>query len=141
MKPTRASVDTIPGQINWLCFTCQQPATAGAVHIDLQQVRITEKAIRDWERSKSGVDVPVLQLGDLFRMPSLAHWRVDCDACRHSCGGCYMIDLTRCQSAYALIKWTEHLYGKSWFAATDWVHFIAGVARASGSPSEATGVW
>lgn len=141
MKPTPAPFDTIPGQINWACFTCRQPATLGAVHIDLQKVGSTEKAMKGWEKNKSSVDAPVLQLGDLFRMPTLAHWRVECDACRHSCAGCYMIELTQCQSAYALIKWTEHLYGKSWFGATDWIHFIANIVRMNGSPLEATGVW
>ena len=137
----QTTADALPGRINWTCSTCQRPTRFGALHIDLQEVNRAERARKDWDRRDRGADAPVLQLSDLFRMPPLAHWRVECDGCRHQCVGCYSIDLTQCQSAFALIKWTQHLYGKTWFGATDWVHFIAGVARANGSPTDPTGVW
>lgn len=135
------TVDTLPGRIVWTCATCRQPARAGLIHIDLRAVTQRQGEMKDWEERRSS-GARAIELGELFSMPPIVHWQISCDACHRGCSGsCYEIGLKQCQSVYALIKWTAHLYGKSWFSATDWIDFIHRVAQEQGSAAEPTGVW
>lgn len=130
----------LPGRIAWKCHTCGDVITAGAIHIDLQAVRRAEQALAAQEKRTRGEDVDRVWFAELLLGPRIEQWRVDCNTCCHGCVGCYSIDLRQCQTIYALVRWTEHLYGKNWFNATNWIYFIAEVARQHGSVSEPTGV-
>lgn len=141
MNPSRLSAPALPGQIDWRCMTCGQPTTSGLLHIEHRQVRGAEQTLAEWDHRHGDTDGQILQLGEIMSMPRTARWRVDCDTCRHDCTGCYTIEISLCRSVFALVRWTHHLYGKSWFGATDWIEFIHQVAQDNGSPSETTGVW
>lgn len=129
----------LPGQIAWVCDTCGSPMRAGALHIDLAQVTAARRERADWEKRKQ--DAEQVWALELLLLPDIPRWRVECNACCHDCAGCYSIDLAQCQSMFALVRWTAHLYEKTWFGATNWINFIRKVAQENGSPLEATGVW
>lgn len=127
--------------IAWRCDNCGNPATAGAIHVEMRMVADAEQSIADWEKRSRDDASEAFDLADIFAAPTLALWNVSCDGCRHSCFTCYSIDLALCRSMFALVKWTAHLYDKSWFRATNWIAFIHRVAQENGDPSEAAGVW
>jgi hypothetical protein len=126
--------------IAWRCDECGNPATTGAIHVDLRRVNAAERARTEWEARPRAVG-QAFDLSDMFAAPMMARWQVTCSGCAHNCAGCYSIDLALCRSVFALVKWTAHLYEKSWFGATNWIAFIHGVAQENGDPREAAGVW
>ncbi|MFI2663240.1 hypothetical protein [Micromonospora carbonacea] len=120
-----------PEVVDWTCDTCRQPIVGGgAIHIDLRQVRETERRIDEWNRGEGRPGLARVSVVQMLLAPRREHWRVDCNACCHSCVTCYTIDLTRCQTLRDLVGWTAHLYGKNWFNATDWVYFMQRVTGA-----------
>ncbi len=131
--------DDLPGRITWRCDTCRAVTTTGCIHIDLQTVSAAEKSFSDYERGRSR-DAEMVSLASLMLMPQPARWQVQCAGCVHNCCGCYSIDLRQCQTIYALVKWTAHLYEKNWFNATNWMGLLHRVAQEHGSAREATGV-
>jgi hypothetical protein len=135
LTTTAATAD----RIDWRCHTCGQPTTAGGLHIDLASVREAEREWTAW-RNRPARDPDMFSLAEVLTMPSPARWRVDCNSCLREQATTYTIDLAQCQSVWALIRWQAHLSEKNWFPATDWMTFVAEVARRHGSPSEPVGM-
>ena len=134
----------LPSRINWTCQTCNTPVITGMIHASFSGIRQAQAAHAEYKKAKSTNGEDFHALVSVAAYPRIVHWRVVCDGCRseqgHDCSDCYGIDLERCQSVFALFKWTRHLYGKTWFEVTDWIYFASGVAEANGPVYEATGV-
>ncbi|MFI6228600.1 hypothetical protein ACIBCR_14965 [Micromonospora echinospora] len=127
--------------IAWRCDTCATSTTTGVIHINLQRVTAVEQELTAWEKRPREDVSRAVELAEVFAAPMIARWEVACRKCGHDCSGCYSIELALCPSVFALVKWTAHLYDKSWFRATNWVSFIHRVAQENGDPAEAAGVW
>ncbi|MFD1546945.1 hypothetical protein [Nonomuraea guangzhouensis] len=60
---------------------------------------------------------------DLLAGPVEPAWTAHCNACEsNTCG--YTIESGDLRTYKDLVKWTAHLMGKTWFAATGWDHML-----------------
>lgn len=132
------------GPVRWTCGTCRRPIhRGGMLGVDLSRANeVRQHQIVTDARRLAGDGLVSLQDGllEVLTAPPLARWEVACDDCPDSGRWGYAIELEVCRSLAALIRWTAHLYGKSWFRATDWIGFMARVARENSDPLEPTGV-
>jgi hypothetical protein len=126
--------------INWVCETCDQPATDGVLHIDQRAALAARVEIDRWNEQRRSEGPTRFSVAAVFAAPRRVRWQVSCNGCAHDCGGCYTIELRQCRTWVAALCWQAHLYEKNWFNATNWVALLARVAREH-APAESAGVW
>lgn len=131
------------GRIRWVCGSCEAEIWhGGALWVNLDRFAEVRRAqlVEDNRRIGQPASFGDVLLESLIHAPRLLRWHVSCEVCFVGVEASYDISLEQCRSLAALIKWTAHLHGKSWFLATDWIHFIHEIAQLTGSPLEPVGV-
>lgn len=145
-RPVAVASDPVAvgGRIRWACGICEMEIwSGGALYVDLRRAsEILREQVKDDHRRFLGpVRFDDALYAALLSVPRFVRWHVACDACFNENDCSYDISLDQCRSLAALIRWTAHLYGKSWFRATDWIYFTHEVAQMTGSPLETVGVF
>lgn len=106
-------------QLQLICQTCRRPIEEGHLGIDTQAVATYQAAAAAWEAAHGDAGT----LDDLLTHPEGPEWTAHCAACEpNTCG--YCIQAGELTTYKGLVKWTAHLMGKTWFAATDWDHML-----------------
>jgi hypothetical protein len=129
------------------CDTCGDDVTgarSAAIHVSHADVRGFQAEERQWTRHRQetrGDLAGLMTLDELLASPLVARWAVHCDPCNPHrdletgdlCGDCYWFSPDRCETTWALLRWTAHLMEKTWVtAATDWPRFLQRLLTTNG---------
>jgi hypothetical protein len=123
--------------IDWVCDTCHADTGGrGAILIDYADIREAESARKTWHDRQASADYMRWDAADALAPPRLAMWRVECHSCAGACESSYWVDLEQARTVADLDRWTEHLSGKTWFNASNWLALVTSVVETQRSRSK-----
>lgn len=114
-------------RLQLVCQVCWQPIEFGHLGIDTAAVAAYQAAEAARKARPAG-DEPDDALSTTLEPLT---WVTHCEGCEdrlpNTCG--YCIQVSQLRTYKDLVRWTGHLMGKTWFAATDWNHMLEEVAE------------
>ncbi len=115
--------------LTWTCEGCGQPVADGAGYltVDEEAAQHFPEQLAAWE-AETIANNPAPDSGFTFitlpavlAHPEPVHWEMlhaNCDTNRGR--GDYRVGVERIRTAAEILRWTAHLWEKSWLMHTDW---------------------
>lgn len=113
-------------RLQLVCQVCWQPIEFGHLGIDTAAVAKYQAAEAARKAQPAG-DEPDDALSALEPLTWVTHCEGCEDGLSNTCG--YCIQVSQLRTYKDLVRWTGHLMGKTWFAATDWNHMLEKIAE------------
>ncbi len=111
-------------RLQLICQICWRPIEQG--HLGIDTAVIADYQAAEAARTASPAEGESLEA--LLADPEPPTWVTHCEGCEpNTCG--YCIQVSQLRTYKDLLRWTGHLMGKTWFAASDWNHMLEEVAE------------